>query len=143
MKNLIIADTGYFAALANPKDRYHQQALVTSDKITEDLITTWPVITETCHYLIKKISPKSQALLLANIKSGLIKIAEVKDSNLDQMGALIIKYSDLPMDLADASLVILAEELGHGRILSTDLRDFRTYRWKNHNPFQNLLLPDS
>lgn len=40
-------------------------------------------------------------------------------------------------------LVILAEELGHGRILSTDQRDFRTYRWKNHNPFQNLLLPDS
>ncbi|MEE9355454.1 MAG: hypothetical protein V3U75_07670 [Methylococcaceae bacterium] len=53
------------------------------------------------------------------------------------------KYTNLPMDLADASLVILAEELGHGRILSTDLRDFRTYRWKNHNPFQNLLLPDS
>ena len=56
---------------------------------------------------------------------------------------LIKKYADLPMDLADASLVILAEELGHGRILSTDLRYFRTYRWKNHNPFQNLLLPDS
>lgn len=59
------------------------------------------------------------------------------------MGKLIIKYADLPMDLADASLIILADELGHGRILSTDLRDFRTYRWKNHKPFQNLLLPDS
>jgi predicted nucleic acid-binding protein len=52
------------------------------------------------------------------------------------------KYADLPMDLADASLVILAEELGHGRILSTDRRDFNAYRWKNHKPFQNLLLPD-
>jgi uncharacterized protein len=46
------------------------------------------------------------------------------------------------MDLADASLVILAEQLGHGRILSTDVRDFRTYRWKNHLPFENLLLQD-
>jgi predicted nucleic acid-binding protein len=59
------------------------------------------------------------------------------------MKMMIIKYSDLPMDLADASLVLLAEKLGHGRILSTDRRDFRTYRWKNHSPFQNLLLPDS
>ena len=43
----------------------------------------------------------------------------------------------------DASLVILAEGLGHGRILSTDQRDFRTYRWKNHKPFENLFLPES
>lgn len=49
------------------------------------------------------------------------------------------KYADLPMDLADASLVVLAEHLGHGRILSTDKRDFHTYRWKNTYPFQNLL----
>lgn len=37
---------------------------------------------------------------------------------------------------------LLAEALGHGRILSIDQRDFRTYRWKNHQPFENLLLPD-
>ena len=49
------------------------------------------------------------------------------------------KYRDLPMDLADASLVILAEELGTGRILSTDQRDFGAYRWKNRKPFRNLL----
>lgn len=56
---------------------------------------------------------------------------------------LMQKYADLPMDLADALLFILAVELGHGLILSTDTRDFRTYRWKNHKPFQNLLLPDT
>jgi uncharacterized protein len=47
------------------------------------------------------------------------------------------QYADLPMDLADASLVLLAEELGHGRIVSTDRRDFHTYRWKNHQSFTN------
>jgi uncharacterized protein len=50
------------------------------------------------------------------------------------------KYQDLPMDLADASLVILAEHLGHGRIFSVDRRDFNTYRWKNTQPFENLLV---
>lgn len=47
------------------------------------------------------------------------------------------------MDLADASLVLVAEEFGEGRIVSTDERDFHTYRWKNHHPFSNLLLPSA
>ena len=50
------------------------------------------------------------------------------------------RYASLPMDLADASLVLLAEELGHGRILTTDARDFGAYRFKSQQPFQNLLL---
>jgi predicted nucleic acid-binding protein len=45
-----------------------------------------------------------------------------------RIAELMAKYADLPMDFADASLVLLAEHLGHGRILSTDVRDFRTYR---------------
>jgi predicted nucleic acid-binding protein len=67
---------------------------------------------------------------------GLFTISEL---HLPRMTQLMIKYADLPMDLADASLVLLAEELGHGRIVSTDRRDFHTYRWKNHQPFTNLL----
>ncbi len=43
------------------------------------------------------------------------------------------------MDLADASLVLVAEHLASGRILSTDRRDFGTYRWRDRKPFQNLL----
>ena len=60
-------------------------------------------------------------------------------SYLPRIRQLMYQYADLPMDLADASLVILAEHLGHGRIVSTDRRDFHTYRWKNHHPFHNLL----
>ena len=55
---------------------------------------------------------------------------------------LMEKYRNLPMDIADASLVIAAEDLHVGDILSTDLRDFQAYRWKNHHPFNNLLLSD-
>lgn len=67
---------------------------------------------------------------------------ELTAAHLDRIAELMSKYADLPMDLADASLVLLAEHLGHGRILSTDRRDFCTYRWKNHHPFNNLLLFD-
>lgn len=54
----------------------------------------------------------------------------------------MLRYEALPMDLADASLVVLAEALGCGDILSTDCRDFQTSRWKQRAPFRNLLLPD-
>jgi predicted nucleic acid-binding protein len=142
MKNTLIADTGYFAALANSKDAYHQHAIQVSQTLQYDLITTWPVITETCHYLIKQVSPFAQSLLLKQIASDTIKVIDLSNGHASQMAKLMHKYADLPMDLADASLVILAEKLGHGRILSTDQRDFKTYRWKNHKPFQNLLLPE-
>jgi uncharacterized protein len=53
---------------------------------------------------------------------------------------LLENYADLPMDMADASLVVLAEHVGHGRILSSDRRDFNVYHWQNIQPFENLLL---
>ena len=46
----------------------------------------------------------------------------------------------LTMDMADASLIILAEHLAHGRILTSDRRDFNVYRWQTNQPFENLLL---
>jgi len=60
--------------------------------------------------------------------------------HLPRLTALMRQYGDLPMDLADASLVLLAEESGEGRIVSTDERDFHAYRWKSQHPFRNLLL---
>jgi predicted nucleic acid-binding protein len=66
------------------------------------------------------------------------QLFDLQESHFERISFLIDKYQNLPMDLADASLVILAEELGDGRILSIDYRDFNAYRWKNTKPFQNL-----
>ena len=65
---------------------------------------------------------------------------DLKSVHAIRIKELMEKYADLPIDFADASLVILAEYLGHGRILSVDQRDFYTYRWKNYYPFENLLM---
>lgn len=80
---------------------------------------------------------------MVSYSQGLYEIADLSSTHMQRIVVLLGKYADLPTDLADASLVILVEQLGHGRILSTGLRDFQTYRWKNHAPFQNLLLSDS
>jgi uncharacterized protein len=140
---MVLSDTGFWFAFFNPKDRFHQQAVEHMKCEKEGLITTWPVITETCYLLGKIFGVSSQLQFLSALEADYVEVYEVHFKHLPRIYSLMQKYADLPMDLADASLVILAEELGHGRILSTDMRDFNAYRWKNHQPFENLLFPDS
>ncbi len=139
---MILTDSGFWLALINKRDNYHPHASVFMSSCKEGLITTWPIMTETCHLLGRNLGVKSQIAFLQLIQSDLVMVRDISNSHLPRIKNLMIKYADLPMDLADASLVILAEELGHGRILSTDQRDFNAYRWKSHKPFENLLLPD-
>ncbi len=137
---MIIADTGFWVALANRTDQHHEQAMNQMRKLTEPLITTWPVMTETCHLLLKRQGVQAEIGFIRSYRDGAFSVFDVRENDRDRILSLMQQYTDLPMDLADASLVVLAEFLGHGRILSTDRRDFRTYRWKNRHPFQNLLL---
>ncbi len=137
---MIICDTGFWLALSNPKDRYFIQAKKVANDLMEDPITTWPVVTETCHLLTNRISPHASISFIQQLQAQDIQIQQLSENDLPKIHILMKKYANLPMDLADASLVLLAEQQGHGRILSTDRRDFNSYRWKNHKPFENLLL---
>lgn len=137
---MIIADTGFFFALANLQDRYHSAALRALEAINEPLITTYPVITETCYLLLSTSGNFAQVKFLKDLSSGAADIFHLQDQHLTRMIELMNQYADLPMDMADASLVVLAEHLGHGKVLSSDRRDFHIYRWNNTQPFENLLL---
>lgn len=136
---MIIADTGFWVALFNPRDTHHHAVRTQIVTINESLITTLPVITEVCYLLQKHRSQAAAVTFLTKQRAGLFNLFHLQETHLSRMAQLMAQYADLPMDLADASLVLLAEELGHGRIVSTDRRDFQTYRWKNHQPFTNLL----
>lgn len=136
----MIADTGFWIALANAKDRHHARAVAAARALREPLVTTWPVMTETCHLLLARLGVEAELAFVRSARGGAMEIFSLQDDHLPRIAALMERYADLPMDLADASLVLLAEELGSGRILSTDERDFATYRWKNHKPFKNVLL---
>ena len=140
---MIIADTGFWLALLNPKDTYHFLAKQALEKILlqqEEIITTCPVITETCHLLLQRMGSNAQKQFLESYRKGAFVVFDIQSKHLDRITFLIRKYADLPIDLADASLILLAEELNHGRILSTDQRDFNTYRWKQRYPFENILI---
>ena len=136
---MIIAGTGFWLALANARDRYHAAAVEAWKALDEPLVTTWPVLTETCHLLATRLGTTALERFIDGAADGAFELFALERQHLPQVAALMRNYRNLPMDLADASLVILAEELGTGRILSTDARDFGAYHWKNRKPFTNLL----
>jgi uncharacterized protein len=138
----VIADTGFWVALTNRSDRHHPRALEVLGSLERRLVSTWPVLTETCHLLMRYGGPGVQARFVEQWAQGHFDVFDLPGSKVARIETLMRKYADLPMDLADASLVVLAEELGSGDILSTDRRDFGSYRWKNREPFRNLLLAD-
>ena len=135
---MVLADTGYWLALANARDRWHEKAVAVGRQLTEPLVVTWPVVTETCHLMLSRLGVRAETRFIEQIARN-VELHELERAHLGAIQALMEKYADLPMDLADASLVVAATELGDGRILTTDQRDFNAYRWKNTKPFRNLL----
>ncbi|ESQ14974.1 MAG: PIN domain-containing protein [Thiohalocapsa sp. PB-PSB1] len=139
---MVIADTGFWVALINRRDDFHERAkqkLAELSRQNETLITTCAVMAETSHLLLSRVGQHAQHAFIEQYREGRFGVFDLNAQHASRVAELMHKYADLPMDLADASLVILAEHLRHGEILSTDERDFRTYRWKNHEPFVNLL----
>ena len=136
---MALADTGYWLALANQRDRWHTQALSATKRLDEPLIVTWPVLAETCHLMLSRLGVDGELQFMQQV-ARVADIHEIPADRLSEIQSLMAQYRDLPMDLADASLVLAANDLQNGRILSTDQRDFRTYRWKERQPFHNLLI---
>lgn len=139
---MILVDTGFFIALGNNGDRYHSRAIQVISTLREPLITTYPVITETSYLLARDAGLSVQFEFLTEVANGTFPVFDFQRQHLSRMVELMRRYANLPMDLADASVVVLAEHLDHGRILTCDRRDFNIYRWNNNNPFENLLIEE-
>jgi hypothetical protein len=136
---VIAVDTGFLFALVDSRDRWHDKAMAWRNTAAEGWVTTWPVVTETAYLYATRLDRRAVEALLDDVASGELLVWDIPPAAAADMVRLMRKYASLPMDVADASLVLLAEHLGHGRILSTDMRDFGAYRWKNRKPFKNLL----
>lgn len=136
---MIIVDTGVWVGLANRRDQHHVSCRKFFLRNREELITTYPVLVETIHLLFNRVGVPMTLSWLEIIQIQGMRLFSLEPLHLSRMTELMRQYANLPMDLADASLVVLAEHLGDGRIVSTDARDFHAYRWKDHYLFHNLL----
>lgn len=123
---MILVDTGPCVALFDPKDPEHERCKEVLRKIRDPLYTTVCVLTETFHML----SPGSQGSdrLRDFISQGGLSVLFMDSAGLQRAFELMEKYADHPMDLADASLIVAAEELRIFKIFTVDRDDFATYR---------------
>lgn len=135
-KTNIIIDTGFIYALYCKRDLNHHKAKEAAIKYNNmGWITTCFVFHE-IFWLLNEANPIQ---IFEAERAGIFQVANFDRSQFIEIEKIVKKYSDRQIDLADASLVYLAERLGHGNILSTDINDFTVYRWNRTNSF-NILL---
>lgn len=139
---MIAVDTGFLYALLDKRDAWHVRAVAAAPTAQEGWVTTWPVLTEATHLMARRLGSRFAQALMDEVADGALLAWDVPQDQVARIPAMMQRYASLPMDLADASLILLAEHLGHGRILTTDERDFGSYRWKRRKPFHNLLADE-
>lgn len=131
----VLLDTGPIVAMFDRDDPEHAKCLEAMHAFTDSLITCDAVITEAC-YLLRHL-PGAAHDLLMNVDARRFLIEYRISERADELARLMAKYADVPMDLADACLVDLAQQHQTGRILTLD-GDFRVYRWGRNKPFDLL-----
>lgn len=134
MKNTLI-DAGPIIALFNKKDRYHPQIKEFLKQYTGILTSTWPVITEVSHML--DFNTQTQIDFLTWISRGGIRIENIEQEDIIRIIELSKKYSDIPMDLADASLVSISEKFDLKEIITID-SEFYIYRTIEKEMIKNI-----
>ena len=136
MRNVLI-DAGPLIGLFDRSDKYHLKAVHFIEDFRGFLWTTWPVITEVCHML--DYSTKVQLAFLEWIDRGALQIFSLGDSHISRIIELSRKFSDVPMDLADATLIVASEEKNIKEIASID-SDFYVYRDMRNKYLTNIFL---
>jgi predicted nucleic acid-binding protein len=122
----VLVDAGPLVALVDQGDAHHAACVDALKAIQDPLITVWPAFAEAMYLL--GFSWRAQSALWEMVEGEGIALASLGREDAPRMHVLMRKYRDLPMDLADAALVRVAEREKLPRIFTLDRRHFRVYR---------------
>ena len=139
MSGPVLIDTGVLVAAFRSKEAAHAAARRALGSVPTPLFTTWPVLTETFHLLRKE--PGAVPKVIALVRAGTVAVEPVGPDFLDWYEKFAAVYSDRQVDLADASLVRIAERLGAETVLTLDRNDFAVYRIDGKTAFR--ILPEA
>ena len=134
----VLLDTGPLIAFLNKKDQYHEWALAQFATMTPPLLTCEAVLSETC-FLMRHYQ-RGAATVLSLIERELLAVRFRLEEELSAIRVLMDKYEDVPMSLADASLVRMTEQIADSVVFTLD-RDFKIYR-RSRRKVIPTILPD-
>ena len=136
MLNSILIDAGPLIALFNAKDKHHRNVKTFLKKHPYRYVSTLAVMTEVSHML--DFSSAAQHDFYEWVMCKGVIISDINQNDMPRLLELTDKHVDLPMDFADATLVITAEKTGIREILSMD-SDFDIYRLSGQAQIHNIL----
>jgi predicted nucleic acid-binding protein len=128
-----LADTGALLAYLDRSDRWHERCREAFGQLRLPLVTTAAVLTELFHLVGDDRREKEAAW--GFVRSGALSLAPILDSDLPAIEGLMRRYHDRPMDIADATLVHVAERESLSAVFTIDHDDFETYRIKGRKRF--------
>ena len=133
-----LIDTGPLVAYLDAADPAHEPVADVLGGFTGRLCTTSAVVTEAMHFVGPH--PGGPSLLAAfALESGLLVYDCAQPRQLREAAALMERYADTPMDFADATLVLLAEQLRVLDVATLDRRGFSTYRTRQRRGFRLVI----
>ncbi len=139
MKNeRVIVDAGPLVAILNRLDSQHDACHKQGLELPRPFITTWPVIAEAA-WLLRNTSGGVSGLLRM-VSEGLLDCFPLGPDSAAWMDSFLKKYADQSPQLADASLMYVAEKENVNVIFTLDRRDFSIYRLSDSRPLE--LLPE-
>jgi predicted nucleic acid-binding protein len=121
----LLCDTGPLAAFFNRADQHHGWAGEQFDRILQPLLTCEAVVSETV-FLLHEDGLSADPVFEA-IDRGKLVVQFSAEEHWPDLRRLVRKYENLPMSLADACLVRMAEVVGQCQVFTTD-KHFRIYR---------------
>ena len=130
----VLVDAGPLVALMDAADAFHAECVQAFKQLREPMFTIWPVITEAMYLA----GAPAQERLWDILEQRHLELRPLDTRDVPRMRALMQKYRDLPMDLADAALVRVAERDGFSTVLTVDREDFGVYRMHGSKRFQIL-----
>ena len=133
-----LVDTGPLVAYLDARDPHHRRVSERLGRFRGALATTSAVITEAMHFVSgAAVGPRRLAELVMASRMSVLDLTGPRE--LDAAATLMEKYADTPMNFADATLMLLAEALGHHSILTLDRRGFSTFRTRAGRSFRLVL----
>lgn len=135
---MTLTDAGPLIAIIDADEADHDACVAALDEVVVPLVTTWPAFTEAMYLLGQAGGIAGQMALWRLVETRRLALADLSESARHRSARLMQQYADRPMDLADATLVALAEELGDRTIFTLD-SDFLIYRYRGRGHFR--LIP--
>ena len=133
----VLLDTGPLVALLSKNDAQHARAARLFADCEPPLRCCEAVVAEAC-FLMRKVDPAGPAEVVALGRKGVYTIALALDEHWTNIEALLQKYANRPIALADACLIRCAEAHDEPRVLTFD-PDFQVYRWSRNRKFHVLV----